>query len=117
MTGRSWVRLDVGYLTHPRMAPLSDKAVLLHLALVCYCAEHLTDGFVPSTIAARSLSDRIPIGSRSRIRRRLIDAGLLTECEGGYMVRDFLQRNPHLERAHVERERARWRSYKSGGAA
>lgn len=113
MAGRSWVKLDTSYFGNPKIAQLGRPAVLLHLALITYCAEHLTDGYVTdAAIRNRSDSAQIPIGSRSRARRQLIDAGLLVRNGRGYLLHGFLDMNPQLERQAVEQERSRWREQK-----
>lgn len=113
MAGHRWFRLDTGYFQNPKIIGLGRPAILLHLALIAYCAEHLTDGYVTAdAITSRSGIARIPLGSRSRARSELIAAGLLEANGEGWIVHDFLAMNPHLERAAIEAERQRWRDRK-----
>lgn len=47
---RAFFKLDVGYLMNPKVASLrnaSSNALVMHVASVAYCAQHLTDGFIP----------------------------------------------------------------------
>lgn len=53
---RAYFKLDVGYLTNPKVAAVaseSTSAVLLHLQCIAYSAQHLTDGMVPMRLAMR----------------------------------------------------------------
>lgn len=42
----AWVRVEVSFPRNPKVHPLSDAAFRLHVAALCWCAEHLTDGVV-----------------------------------------------------------------------
>lgn len=44
------VSLDPGYLRHPKVAQAGPLAALLHVAGIGYCAERLTDGYIPTAI-------------------------------------------------------------------
>jgi len=53
---RAYLKLDVGYLTNPKVAAVSlesPMAVLLHLGSIAYSAQHLTDGIVPVKLLLR----------------------------------------------------------------
>jgi hypothetical protein len=105
-----WARLDVGYLSHPKLVTLPPKVVLLHIASILWTAEHLTDGYVPDR-ALISLSSRVDLTPNRRrwAARSLVEAGLWDECDGGWTVHDFTEHNRSSTRAVVERERAQTR--------
>lgn len=42
----TWVNLDDKMPEHPKVDGLSDGAFRLHVAGICYCNRHLTDGIV-----------------------------------------------------------------------
>lgn len=53
---RAYFKLDVGYLTNPKVAAVglqSPSAVLLHIGSIGYAAQHLTDGEVPVPLLLR----------------------------------------------------------------
>lgn len=53
---RAYFKLDVGYLTNPKVASLAldhPQTVLLHIASIAYAAQHLTDGVVPVRLLLR----------------------------------------------------------------
>ena len=53
---RAYFKLDVGYLSNPKIAALLDdhpRAILLHLECIAYATQHLTDGLVPMRLAMR----------------------------------------------------------------
>lgn len=53
---RAYFKLDVGYLSNPKIASLLDnhpRAILLHLECIAYATQHLTDGLVPMRLAMR----------------------------------------------------------------
>lgn len=85
---RAYFKLDVGYLTNPKVADILDEhptAVLLHIGSIAYSAQHLTDGIVPvgllMRIAAASDGDD----------QVLFDAGLWVERSNGRAeVHDYL---------------------------
>lgn len=101
-----WVKIDTGYLTHPKILGLHPQAQMLHLASILWTAEHLTDGYVP-VIALRSLCDRAVIAPRwaSDRAHKLVDRGLWDVAPGGWHVHDFETHNRTSTREFVERER------------
>lgn len=102
----SWVKIETGYLRHPKMLGLPHTAQLVHLASILWTAEHLQDGYVPST-AVRQLFDSISAQNahRRRYEQMLIDRGLWERAIGGIIVHDFAKHNAPSLRANVERER------------
>lgn len=56
---RFYAKIDVGYLTNPKVAELLDEqpgAILTHLAAILYCRQHLTDGIFPIRLVSRIAS-------------------------------------------------------------
>lgn len=48
MAGQAWARIDVTYLTNPKMTAVSERAMVLHLASILWLAAHgADDGVVP----------------------------------------------------------------------
>ena len=55
-TGRLFAKFDLGYLDHPKVAPLLDehpRAIVLHVRCILYSRAQLTDGIVPMRTAMR----------------------------------------------------------------
>ncbi|MCZ3387069.1 MAG: hypothetical protein LH630_08935 [Actinomycetia bacterium] len=53
---RAYFKLDVGYLTNPKVAQVMDEsatAIVLHVGSIAYSAQHLTDGEVPVRLLLR----------------------------------------------------------------
>lgn len=49
MAGRTWARIDVSYLSHPKIRSVSERAVLLHLASILWLHAHgIDDGHLPT---------------------------------------------------------------------
>lgn len=105
---RAYFKLDVGYLTNPKVAAILDDhptAVLLHIGSIAYSAQHLTDGVVPVGLlmrisAASDGDDQI-----------LFDSGLwLEHSPGQAQVHDYLMH----QRSSVE---AKGASDKAAAAA
>ena len=101
----TWVKLDDGYILHRKVAKLGPDGVTLHVALLCYSAQHLTDGFIPK----EDLKVAWPWGrlDLSKAVRTLISAGLVEETKGGYQVHDYLEWQPSRAEVIAKREKER----------
>jgi hypothetical protein len=120
-----WAKVDVAYLSHPKLLGLAPQAKLLHLASILWTAEHLTDGYVPAR-ALLELSRSVPTHSRHTggYVQQLCERGLwdpVVGAQGGWVVHDFTEHNEAATRAAVERTReqtrdrvARFRARQSG---
>ena len=111
---RGWSAVDHGYLDNPKMMDVLDAssiAVLMHLASVLYCAQHLTDGHVSPGAARRKVG-----GSRDD-DALLIASGLwhapghdCPQCPqpepGKVYVHNFLEHNRPADKAKRASERA-----------
>lgn len=87
---REYIKLDIGYLSNPKIAGLlvgrRPLAVLLHVECMTYSRQHRTDGVVPSALALRGV-----VGATKRDLSAAIDAGLLVDLGGGLLeVHDYL---------------------------
>ena len=118
MAGTRWIKLDVGYLRNPKITGLTPPARLLHLASICWCADQLTDGYIPRrtlTVLAREAGIGTTMAAAKRAEE-LEEAGLWERNGGtGWQVHDFVEMNPGATRAGVEKERQRWRDRKAQG--
>lgn len=86
----TWVKIDDGFPDHPKVVGLSDEAFRLYITSLCYAGKYLTDGFVPSIVAARM--------TRNDCVEELLDAQLWYECDsGGYQIHDYLKHQSSKE--------------------
>lgn len=103
-----WFRIDDSFHCHPKVMEAGTAAAGLWVRCGCYSAQHLTDGFVPASIAA--------MYGTPRMASRLVSAGLWSENVNGFTMKDFSDYNP--SRADVEKERSaareRMRARRSG---
>jgi hypothetical protein len=108
----AWVKLDDNCMEHPKIAQLSNGAIVLWLAGLCHCQRFLTDGKIEkrSLFRLKSYSDR-----RSK---EIQKCALWSPTPGGgIIVHDYLAYQ--LSRAEVtqRREDARIRMGKLRGAS
>jgi len=107
----TWVKLDDGFPTHPKVIGLSDAAFRAHVTGICYAAQHLTDGWVPMTIA------------KQRAIAELIGVGLWAESIAGvdhldgYWIHDYLDYNPSRTDVLAERSKKQAAGRAGGQAA
>lgn len=119
--------MDPQHPKHPKLHRLGSLAPLagwLHLSASCYCAEFLTDGFVPRGVMATLASfegivvdgDPAPtaLALADRMARQPARFRLFEKVAGGFQVHDYLDYNP--SRAEVEEMRAsRAQAGRAGG--
>lgn len=106
----AWLKVDDRVRTHPKIVEAGPLAAWVWFCGICYCREHLTDGF----IADKMLATLVPgLSSLKKAAASLVAAGLWHRGERGYQVHDFLDWNP--SRADVEKQRAIDRARKGTG--
>jgi hypothetical protein len=80
----SWIRLDDGYLEHPKFRRLMKigGANALHLwhGALAWCAQHLTDGVIPGDMLGEPRGPTRP-SARQRAWDALVQCGLCTRAE------------------------------------
>lgn len=87
----AWLRIDDRVRTHPKIALAGPAAAWLWFCGVCYCREHLTDGFLPKAVIP-TLALNLP--SPWKHAAKLVEVNLWEDAIGGFQVHDFLQWNP-----------------------
>lgn len=103
----SWIKIDDGFATNPKIAALTDRALRTHIRALCFSARHLTDGHIPER-SAREMGTKRAIDQLVQVR--------LWERNGdGYVIHDYHNYNPtreqvEQERAKVKERVARWRN-------
>lgn len=118
----TWARLDDNFPDHPKVDALTDRGFRLHVAGICYCARHLTDGLIP-----RAMVKRLSGYHNKAVADVLTDhtgrgAVWSETADGDYLIHDYLTYNPSKQQmdaereAHAERTR-RWRARKGGDAS
>lgn len=96
----SWVRIDDGFDSHPKIRKLSLAATGLLVRGMAHSGQYLTDG----VLDVEWINERARGRVGKNALRELQLAGLLEPCEGGALrIHDFLDYNP--SRAEVEAQR------------
>lgn len=98
----AWLKIDDRVRTHVKIVAAGPQAAWFWFCGICYCREHLTDGFIPTGMLA-SLCPGVSGAQAKRHARKLIEVGLWHEAPGGFTVHDFLDWNP--SRAQIEADR------------
>ena len=94
-----YIRVDVLLPTHPKLIGASSATKWSLIEAWCYCARHLTDGFIPDRAWAR-------IG-KARDRQPLIDLGMAERVPGGYQMHDYLgHQRSRADAEELSRKRA-----------
>lgn len=93
---RPWFKLDVGYLSNPKIAPLLDenpRAVLFHLECIAYAKQHRTNGIVPMRVAMRiACAEQCDVDAAR-------NAGLIQSHDATHVrVHDFVDHQGEAER-------------------
>lgn len=85
----SWVWLDDGIDEHPKVAraeaAVGDSGLATMVRAIAYSNRNLTDGFVPTTVAAALTRHRKP----AAVAQALVAAVLWEPVEGGFLVHDY----------------------------
>lgn len=115
----TWVRIDDQFPKHPKIARCGPIGQALFVSGLCYCAQYLTDGFIPSGVAAALIDatddDLVETFDIRRVIQRLVDSGMWEKVRGGYQVHDYLEYQPSKETVQARRDEARnrMRSHRS----
>jgi hypothetical protein len=91
----SFAALDDKFHSHPKVLIAGNAAAGLYARSLAYCADQLTDGFVPEAWASSC-------GSRAEIAS-LLASKLWRKRRGGFVLPDYLEFNP--SRADVLQKR------------
>ena len=82
-SNRPWFRMDAAILDHPKVAMVSDTAVVAFVGLIAYSAREKTDGEVPLRWAERIRGEQ-PLAE-------LVEVGLLeTPTDTHIQIHDYL---------------------------
>lgn len=112
----TWAKVDDRFPRHPKGAAAGPIGRDLYICGLCYCNEHLTDGFIPeAAVTTLAPGQKAPM----RTAQSLVSIGLWELCPGGYRVHDYHDHNPTAAQIKAERaaNRARlstWRKNKNG---
>lgn len=123
----TWIRIDDQFADHPKLLAVGPLGLALQISAICYCARHLTDGFM-SRVTVRALVAKLslPWSDQSGVDWSaaatsgmqgceasefdwpglMVEAGLWDEVDGGYKVHDYEHFNP--TKAQVTKQREAW---------
>ncbi len=132
MADAPWVAISIDYWRNPKVTSAGFLASTMNLAAIAYCAEQLTDGFVPYGIVrvlAAPMQDYaydppMPQGalcgpgpvheSPEDLADRLVLANLWEEVEGGWQIVNYLKHQPSRAEVEARKQQAREAGRKGG---
>lgn len=106
----TWFKVDDALATHDKVLKAGNSAMGLWVRAGAWCAQHLTDGHVP-THAVRLLGNTAQANA-------LVKAGLWVKVDDGYRFHEWHDYQPtreHVERVRDERRKAGQRGGKKSG--
>ena len=107
MAGPTWVRLDTGYFTNPKVLRAGTDAALLHLAAICYLGAHQLNSGVLSVEAVDLLVSTVRLRKRDAVVAQLVAVGLWHEQPDGWQVHHYDLMNGDSSEAASARRRQR----------
>lgn len=101
----TWFKVDDAFHCHPKILEVGNEGAGFYVRCGSYCAQHLTNGFVPAGIA-------LLYGSHKLVKA-LVVARLWRPVDGGWQIHDYLHYNPSRAQVEAEREAAAQRQKKA----
>lgn len=68
-----WLRIDANMTRNPKVTAVKGDGLMLYLRGLCYCAEHETDGIIPTHVIPSLVSDFVDLDLWSSRRRKPVD--------------------------------------------
>lgn len=96
-----WFKIDDNLAFHHKVVAAGNAAMGLWARAGSWCAQNLTDGFVPDHMLAR-------LGTPSQVEK-LVRVGLWNRVEGGIEFHQWANRQPLRTQIEAEREASRTR--------
>jgi hypothetical protein len=108
----TWFKVDDSFWSHPKCLATTPTALALWVRAGSWCAQQLTDGFVPATVLPM-------LQAKPKDAASLVKAGLWVTDEGGWRFHDWHAYQPTREQVNDRRkktaERVRsWRDKRDG---
>lgn len=102
----TWVKVYNSMPQHPKFVKAGPQAGWLFVCALCYCNEHLTDGFVSRHVLAV-----VAPGLRSvrAAAAQLVSAQLWHEVDGGWQIHDYEEHQRNADEIRDRREKDRQR--------
>lgn len=97
----TWVRLDDGFVRHPRMVAAGLHGRALFIAGLCYCGAHLTDGRIPKAVLPVLAAEA---GVKPSTWKKLVEVGSWVDHGDNLEVHDYLVYNPSRAKVTTDRE-------------
>lgn len=123
----TWFKIDDAFHCHPKVLAAGNEAIGLYVRCGSWCAQQLTDGWVPCQVAVlygatdvdASTGRLIDGGVGATPAHHLIIAGLWEASDGGFWIHDYLDFNRSRdqvlsERKHKTARQKRWRDRLTG---
>lgn len=98
----TWVKIDDGLPTHRKAKGVGLDGIGMFVAMLCYCAKHLTDGRIPKEDIAIVWPWNQP--RALELADLMVNVGLMEDHGSAWVIRDYLDYQP--SRADVEKARA-----------
>lgn len=112
---QDWFRLDVNYPRHPKVLAVGIVAEVLTTRAMAHCAEFLTDGVLLITDVP-SISQKLKPPQIKAAINQLVAVGLWERLDEGYLIHDYLDRQPSKEEV-MGRHQRRAEAGRAGGLA
>ena len=119
----SWVKLDDGFLDHPKFLKVGPVAGYVAITAMAWSNRNLTDGFIPDAQVPRlanleGICDEVRGPHNDyidayQLAQALVEAGLWDPAEGGYQIHDY---HDHQQTAEaIKARRLKDRDRKASG--
>lgn len=98
-----WIKIDVNCPTNPRVVAAGSRAAWLWVQALCWSAEHMTDGHIPTWMLLRISGEE----DAHDLAARLVEVGLFETDDNGWTIHKY--RDYQRTREEIEGQRAAWR--------
>ena|SRR5699024_824634 len=105
----AWFKVDDKFHSHPKVLGLPLRAIGLWTKAGAWCADQLTDGYIPKTAVT-------VLGGTAGDARLLVEAGLWKVDGDGWRFHDWLELQPSRKDTLEKREQDRARKAEARAA-
>ena len=98
----TYLRLYDDFAEHPKVLRLSDRALRVHIAALCYSSRNATNGHIPKKALAS-------FGGTPKHSAELTGLNIWEPGDGGWVIHDYLEYQRSKAQIDAEREAARKR--------